>query len=278
MTEELNGGCLDEREAFEAWAELNGWNRTHLSRSRVNNTYAWRGLNEAWDAFQAGRASLSTSKQAGAEPVDERALRTLADRWEERAVEETATRRVDGHCMAAALRSCAMGLRIALSTPGAAIAAREQEAPSDDEQLVATLIHCSREVSPTAMIGYDLASVLIRAAERIQSIATPPAAIPATPSEALIDKLVEDFKTAARSHPTATNGYNLKIWDNLRSQLRAALTQPTTVQQALSDEDLIQSVYEKTRSFASINILRAAYDVGIKTAQTTALPGDKEAA
>jgi hypothetical protein len=45
------------------------------------------------------------------------------------------------------------------------------EAPSDDEQLVATLIHCSREVSPTAMTGYDLASVLSRAAERIQSIA-----------------------------------------------------------------------------------------------------------
>jgi hypothetical protein len=68
-------GCLDEREAFEAWAELNGWNRVHLSRSRVNNTYSWRGLNEVWDAFKAGRASVSASRQEGwqlvpVEPTD----------------------------------------------------------------------------------------------------------------------------------------------------------------------------------------------------------------
>jgi len=63
-------GCLDEREAFEAWATLNGWNRTHLSRSRVNNTYAWRGLNEAWDAFKAGRASVSASRQEGWQPIE----------------------------------------------------------------------------------------------------------------------------------------------------------------------------------------------------------------
>lgn len=50
-----------------------------------------------------------------AQPVDVRILREMADRWESQAAEETATRRVDGHCMAAALRGCAHGLRIAIA-------------------------------------------------------------------------------------------------------------------------------------------------------------------
>jgi hypothetical protein len=125
--------------------------------------------------------------------------------------------------------------------------------------------------------------------------ATPPAAIPAAPSETLIDKLVEDFKTAARSHPTATNGYNLKIWDNLRSQLRAALTQPTTAQQAGQAYALkwcaaaLQAVVAFHGERGSISMfvsgekksLEEVLDIAddaLKTAQTTALPGDKEAA
>jgi len=79
-------------------------------------------------------------------------------------------------------------------------AAATPVAPSDDEQLVATLIHCSREVSPTAMTGYDLASVLSRAAERIQSFVAlshpAPVAAPAPASEAVAQSITIDFKQA----------------------------------------------------------------------------------
>lgn len=49
----------------------------------------------------------------------------------------------------------------------------------------------------------------------------------------------------------------------------------------MSDDDLIQAVYERTRSFASINILRAAYEVGqaplqAKDAEIAALKEDAE--
>jgi hypothetical protein len=74
MTEELNGGCLDEREAFEAYIVAEGYDGKHwLQRWPVGgeaqkNRYAKDWVQTAWEAWQK-RASLSTSKQAGAEPV-----------------------------------------------------------------------------------------------------------------------------------------------------------------------------------------------------------------
>jgi hypothetical protein len=64
MTEELNGGCLDEREAFEAHMTAEGWNE-HWMLRRSNGDYMRDFVQESWKAWQK-RASLSTSKQAGA--------------------------------------------------------------------------------------------------------------------------------------------------------------------------------------------------------------------
>jgi hypothetical protein len=66
VTEELNGGCLDEREAFEAWAGDQGF---VLTRTAHGDEYQDLRTQGSWEGFQIGRASLSTSKQAGAEPV-----------------------------------------------------------------------------------------------------------------------------------------------------------------------------------------------------------------
>lgn len=70
MTEELNGGCLDEREAFEAWIVAEGYDGKHwLQRWPVGDEaqksrYVKDWVQTAWEAWQK-RASLSTSKQAG---------------------------------------------------------------------------------------------------------------------------------------------------------------------------------------------------------------------
>jgi hypothetical protein len=62
-------GCLDEREAFEAWA----WK--HLkqdARSWKHPSGEYVYLQSEWNAFQAGRASVSASRQEGWISVDAR--------------------------------------------------------------------------------------------------------------------------------------------------------------------------------------------------------------
>lgn len=56
---------------------------------------------------------------------------------------------------------------------GSSAEGAEPVAPTDDEQLVATLVHCSREVAPNSLYGYDLSAVLTQAADRIRSLAAP---------------------------------------------------------------------------------------------------------
>jgi hypothetical protein len=201
MTEELNGGCLDEREAFEAYIVAEGYDGKHwLQRWPVGgeaqkNRYAKDWVQTAWEAWQK-RASLSTSKQAGAEPVaysNSTPRLHIGDSAFEDWYQNYLPNSVGHKQIARDAYAAGMGDPLVTAAPGAAIAAREQEAPSDDEQLVATLIHCSREVSPTAMTGYDLASVLSRAAERIQSIVTPPAATPAAPGDVQILEALADW-------------------------------------------------------------------------------------
>jgi hypothetical protein len=273
VTEELNGGCLDEREAFEAWAGDQGF---VLTRTAHGDEYQDLRTQGSWEGFQIGRASLSTSKQAGAEPVAWAIPRSRQFSWEPQ----------DARYWTALVPTAA---------PGAAIAAREQEAPSDDEQLVATLIHCSREVSPHAMAGYDLASVLSRAAERIQSLSTPAAAIPAAPSEVNHPKqgdvltfsaggesfteVVGGFNEGGRLSAPATYKRTLPLMSAMVREiyrLRAALT---TVQQAepsdVQMEQIADAIWgaQKKRLPMSAAIEFARAVLALKTAQTTALPG-----
>lgn len=92
-------------------------------------------------------------------------------------------------------------------------------APNDDEQLVATLIHCSREVSSTAMTGYDLASVLSRAAERIQFLTQPTTAQQAGPTDGQIRDGFRDYdKELVARHRTPW-----QIWRDSSAWTRSAL-------------------------------------------------------
>lgn len=75
MTEELNGGCLDERGAFEAWIRKDAGDLSTFG-SGGNRHYRNSAVNNAWGGWKM-RASLSTSKQAGAEPVEY--LRAVGD-------------------------------------------------------------------------------------------------------------------------------------------------------------------------------------------------------
>jgi hypothetical protein len=131
MTEELNGGCLDEREAFEAWAKQRG-NRLDKFGSALGIwAYEDDETQAAFVAWQA-RASLSTSKQAGAEPVAWAIPRSRQFSWEPQ----------DARYWTALVPTAA---------PGAAIAAREQS--PDDELLVAciTLNGATLTVEPHQM-------------------------------------------------------------------------------------------------------------------------------
>lgn len=66
----LTGGCLDGREAFEAWAgTLEGSDGLSLVR-HIGPGYFYTETHRAWQGFKAGRASLSTSKQGGWQPIE----------------------------------------------------------------------------------------------------------------------------------------------------------------------------------------------------------------
>jgi hypothetical protein len=86
MTAELNGGCLDEREAFEAhyakiWKERTFKNEsieeltavlvTMREGDEYNNGQGQKPafINNLWQGWKAGRAALSASKQDGWQPI-----------------------------------------------------------------------------------------------------------------------------------------------------------------------------------------------------------------
>jgi hypothetical protein len=105
-------------------------------------------------------------------------------------------------------------LRFSLAAPGAA--------PVEQAGAVALTSGAIYEIVKSTRLVSNGSAIEI--ANRLSAaLAAPAAAIDAREQEVLIEKLVQDFKTAARSTPTAANGYNLKIWDNLKAGLRSLL-------------------------------------------------------
>lgn len=284
MTEELNGGCLDEREAFEATFK-------HLSFARKRGAwgeeiYAAQPVQDLWEGFQAGRASLSTSKQAGAEPVaiinGEAAtalslLDALIDIYD-----DTENKAPEHRCyVEGAWEECLSEARAFLAAPGAAIAAREQEACGEEAfrlkklagQMVAPV---GRGYAEGWKAGYDAAI-----ASRKEAPPTPAAAIPAAPS-GVTDAMVDAYLKANDAYWVRTDELPRSgvKWRNgtpreaTREGLTAALTQPTTVQQAdVTDEQIIAEAYRHLVTWDQDTIRFAHAVLALKTAQTTALPG-----
>lgn len=95
----LDGDCLAEREAFEAWLITQGWMRIlHLNRSKATGAYSRSALNDAWGVWQA-RAALSASKQGGkaeggtpqaAGAIDAREQEAMRMLWDDQQPEEKA--------------------------------------------------------------------------------------------------------------------------------------------------------------------------------------------
>lgn len=63
MTEELNGGCLDEREAFEAWIRKDAGDLSTFG-SGENRHYRNSAVNNAWGGWKE-RAARAASRQEG---------------------------------------------------------------------------------------------------------------------------------------------------------------------------------------------------------------------
>jgi hypothetical protein len=282
MTEELNGGCLDERAAMRAalWRILEEPKNT-LSDGKALKTIV-RIAKEA--LASEARASLSTSKQEGVEPVG----------WQVRGIG-----REDGpgewrHADAEDVEAYRNGpdmweLRPVFAAPGAAIAAREQVEPMPEGWKLVEKKTCyvllDGDTVVASLAGPEsvhYAAILARA------IATPAAAIPAAPSgvtEAL--RAFVDIKPLGYG-AKGTRDIDMAQWNEAhRAALvcLAALTQPTTVQQAgvlsalrrislIEIERGMDGDEAIERGIAAVGMARAA----LKTAQTTAQPGDKEAA
>jgi hypothetical protein len=143
MTEELNGGCLDEREAFEAYIVAEGYDGKHwLQRWPVGgeaqkNRYAKDWVQTAWEAWQK-RASLSTSTQAGAEPVaysNSTPRLHIGDSAFEDWYQNYLPNSVGHKQIARDAYAAGMGDPLVTAAPGAAIAAREQEVDLSIERL-----------------------------------------------------------------------------------------------------------------------------------------------
>ena len=337
MTDELNGGCLDEREAFEAYMQEKFGKRPVLwdgaapdLPEHLNGRYILSSVQTAWEAFQAGRASLSTSKQAGAEPVaiingeDATAL-SLLDALID-IYDDTENKAPEHRCyVEGAWEECLSEARAFLAAPGAAIAAREQEALP--EPVMLSLFEGGEKTWPhyfdlkvgqrvrvhtgeegrieTILRGTKKYHVLIRPdyggtygawevtplASREEAPATPQAAIPAAPSEVTDAQIIEwaieeqfllfcDEEDVIQIVRSA-----FQKWPTL-----AALTQPTTVQQAEPSSAMLREALEEMLSEAETHCRSPYCDINfeeellnkarraLKTAQTTALNGDKEAA
>lgn len=225
MTEELNGGCLDGRgirDALAAGPTLGTWTGEEISPEDPE----W-GASEVWAgdevvathvcgiknaAFIAAcnpvaiaallaeldtlRASLSTSKQAGAEPL----------------------------------------------------LMQDENSGKDGRRY--NEWHASR---PDARLN---------AREAAQA-----AVMPAAPSDAA--KMADRLDWAA----TSANFTDVVMTMQAASRLLRSLTQPTTVQQAPTDEQIIRLAYRYLVTWDQDTLRFARAVLALKTAQTTALPG-----
>jgi len=239
------------------------------------------------------RASLSTSKQAGAEPVAWECRKRVPNNptWSEW------TTCLERDHIAIQANSLHWGMvyqsrALCLAAPGAAIAAREQEAAINPAVLHEALGYAAHWAAFEDKRGNTLDAQRVRKviaslASREEAPATPPAATPAAPGEVMV------VAWQCQS-PVAGLGYSYTDIPEQRAELErngwtchelsrtAALTQPTTVQQALTDEqanEIARASFEKHcgRPHPWEGAQPWVIDA-LKTAQTTALPGDKEAA
>ena len=237
MTEELNGGCLDEREAFEAWFCKDGdYDPEWLTKSGANHAlYMDADTENMWQAFQAGRASLSTSKQAGAEPVAWR-YRLKGFPWQYQDIpffaggtpgpreEHQALTLDDLLAILSAEKDAA---------PGAAIAAREQEDKSfpfyELRFIMRVLDHQGSAPKEDWATAYGMAKRVFEhwhIASRDEAPATPQAE-----SEGVTDAQIVQWAERHDIHG-GVEELRAMVGDARTLENALPLTQPTTVQQA----------------------------------------------